>query len=94
LGGIFNSGILATGAKDGAHFDYAPASPEILKRVQELQDICAKHETPLATAALQFGLSKDEVVSVLIGTGKVSSLMRNLDAIDAPFPEALAAEVF
>lgn len=94
LGGIFNSGILATGPKEGANFNYEPASPDILQQVQDLQDKCTKHETPLASAALHFGLSKDEVVSVLIGTGKVSSLTRNLDAIAAPIPEGLAKEVF
>jgi D-threo-aldose 1-dehydrogenase len=33
VGGGFNSGILATGAKEGAKYNYAPASPEILDRV-------------------------------------------------------------
>lgn len=37
LGGIFNSGILATGAKEGAHYDYAPASDEILAKTRELE---------------------------------------------------------
>lgn len=94
LGGIFNSGILATGPKEGANFNYQPASPEILAQAKALQDKCAEYDTPLATAALHFGLSKPEVASVLFGTGKVSSLERNLEAIAAPFPEALAKEVF
>ncbi|MES2721933.1 MAG: transglutaminase family protein, partial [Pseudomonadota bacterium] len=32
LAGVFNSGILATGARPGAHYNYAPASPDILDR--------------------------------------------------------------
>ena len=29
MGGVYNSGILATGAVDGAYYDYAPAHPDI-----------------------------------------------------------------
>ena len=40
LGGVFNSGILATGTAPGAGrvatFDYAPAAPAVLARVAEL----------------------------------------------------------
>lgn len=81
LGGIFNSGILATGAKEGAHYDYAPASAEILAKTNELEAHFAKQNIPLATAAMNFGLSKNIVASVLLGTGKKSSLARNLDAL-------------
>src|SRR3954447_23505852 len=31
IGGPYNSGILATGAIEGARYDYAPAAPEILE---------------------------------------------------------------
>jgi D-threo-aldose 1-dehydrogenase len=34
LGGVYNSGILATGAVEGAMFDYYPASPDVLERVR------------------------------------------------------------
>ncbi len=33
VGGVFNSGILATGPVAGAHFDYGPATPEIQSKV-------------------------------------------------------------
>ena len=39
IGGVFNSGILATGPVAGAHFDYGPADDDILRRVTELQRI-------------------------------------------------------
>ena len=35
LGGVFNSGILATGAIADAKYNYRPAPPEILERVSE-----------------------------------------------------------
>ncbi|WP_226781681.1 aldo/keto reductase [Oceaniglobus trochenteri] len=94
LGGIFNSGILATGASDGAHYDYGPAPEDILDKVRGLERVCASFDVPLATAAMQFGLTRPGVASVLIGTGKVSSLTRNLDALEAGFPAALADRLF
>ena len=86
LGGVFNSGILATGPIDGATYDYRPASPEIVAHVSDLQ---AKAETlglPLATAALLFAMQHDLAASVLIGTAKASSLQRNLSAVCAEVP--------
>ncbi|WP_116131027.1 aldo/keto reductase [Tropicimonas sp. IMCC34043] len=80
LGGIFNSGILATGPQPGAWFDYAPASQAILDRVRVLQDRAGALGLTLAEAALQFALHQPQVSSILLGTGKVRSLQRNLDA--------------
>jgi D-threo-aldose 1-dehydrogenase len=78
LGGIFNSGILATGPKPGATFDYVEASDEILAQVSALQSQAQNDGLTLADAAVQFALTRDPVCSVLIGTGKQSSLRRNL----------------
>ena len=38
--GVFNSGLLAD-PRPGAHFDYAPASPELVERARRLAAICA-----------------------------------------------------
>ena len=89
IGGVFNSGILATGAKPGAHFDYAPASPEICVKVDALEEVCTYHDVKLATAAMQFALQSDLVASVLVGTGRVSSLERSVAAMQENVPDAL-----
>ncbi|WP_140848724.1 aldo/keto reductase [Paracoccus sp. FO-3] len=86
LGGIFNSGILATGPVPGAHFDYAPASEEILARTEDLRRRAESVGVPLATAALQFAMRHPLAASVLIGTTQVSSLNRNLAAATTPWP--------
>ena len=80
LGGIFNSGILATGPKPGAWFDYAPASQDILDQVTALQARAEAVGLTLAEASLQFALNHPAACSVLFGTGKVCSLKRNLAA--------------
>lgn len=80
LGGIFNSGILATGAKPGATYDYAPASEPVIAAVRDLEQRCALYGTGLAEAALHFTMTRPQVASVLLGTGKISSLQRNISA--------------
>ena len=40
LGGGYNSGILATGAVEGAHYNYSPAPEPILERVREIEGVC------------------------------------------------------
>lgn len=91
IGGVFNSGILATGAVPGAHYDYAPAGHDILQRVQKIEDICDRFDVPLGSAALQFPARHPLVASTLIGTSKVASLTRNIKAWGQSIPEPLWA---
>jgi D-threo-aldose 1-dehydrogenase len=37
LGGVYNSGILATGARPGTRYNYAPAPLEVLERVRQMR---------------------------------------------------------
>ena len=69
LGGVFNSGILATGTKTSAvlHYDYAPAPEIIIKRVSAIEVVCAAYGVPLAAAALQFSAAHPQVTSVVLG---------------------------
>ncbi|MFV1441942.1 aldo/keto reductase [Phaeobacter sp. JH20_36] len=90
LGGVFNSGILATGAVEGATYDYAPASSEILAQVSGLQTTSEGLGLPLATSALLFAKHYDLTASVLIGTAKASTLQRNLSSLKTSLPEAFA----
>lgn len=86
LGGIFNSGILATGPVDGAWFDYQPASAEILSKARALKEKAEACGVPLATASLHFARSHPAAASTLLGTAKVSSLERNLAALETRIP--------
>lgn len=88
VGGVFNSGILATGPVAGAHFDYGAATPEILGKVGEMTNIAAAGGYPLAKAALEFPLHQEVVSSVLIGTAKASSLTRNMSLLGDAVPVA------
>jgi D-threo-aldose 1-dehydrogenase len=67
MGGVFNSGILAKGARDGARYNYRPAQPEVLSRVQAIEAVCRRFDVPLGAAAAQFALGHPVVSSVLLG---------------------------
>ncbi|WP_022953494.1 aldo/keto reductase [Leucothrix mucor] len=80
LGGIFNSGILATGAKAGATYDYGPAPEAVLEAVRELEVEASEAGLSIAEAALQFAMNHPSATSVLLGTGDTGILQLNLDA--------------
>ena len=68
LGGVFNSGILATGTRTGAAtFDYAPAASQWIERVQRIEAVCDAHAVPLRAAALQFALAHPAIERVMLG---------------------------
>lgn len=87
IGGVFNSGILATGPVQGAHFDYRPASHDVLDRVGAMERMAAEGGYPLAAAAFQFPLHEPAVATVLTGTAKLANLTRNLQLLDIDVPE-------
>lgn len=89
LGGPFNSGILATGPKPGAFYNYAPAPKDILERVRAIEAICKAHQVKLAEAALRFTLSHPAIVSVIPGGQKVTEVRRNAEMLNAKIPPAL-----
>ncbi|MBZ7923772.1 aldo/keto reductase [Ensifer adhaerens] len=78
VGGVFNSGILATGPVEGAHFDYMPATEDIRQKVGAMETVARGMSVPLAAPAMQFPLGHPVVASVLLGTAKPESLRRNM----------------
>ena len=93
LGGPYNSGILATGPVEGAHYDYAPASPEILEKTRRIEEVCRRHNVPLKAAALQFPLGHPTVASVIPGMGDPKRVAENMDLLTHKIPPDLWAEL-
>jgi D-threo-aldose 1-dehydrogenase len=89
LGGVFNSGILATGAVDGAKYNYRDAPPEILDQVARIERVCAAHNTALPTAALHFALGHPAVASLVLGGQTPEEVERNVAALSSKVPAAL-----
>jgi D-threo-aldose 1-dehydrogenase len=93
IGGPYNSGILATGAVEGATFNTKPAPANVLDRVRRIEAVCAGHGVPLPAAALQFPLGHPLVVSVIPGARSVAELEQNLEYMRLDIPGALWAEL-
>ena len=89
LGGVFNSGILATGAVAGAKYNYRDAPPPILAKVRALERICAAHGVALAAVALHFALAPPAVASVILGAQSPQEVERNLAGFATTIPAAL-----
>ncbi|WLS03794.1 aldo/keto reductase [Shinella oryzae] len=87
VGGVFNSGILATGPVEGAHFDYMPATSDVAAKVGAMVEVAKKNGVPLAAPALRFPLENPSVASILIGTARPESLRRNMQLARAPLPQ-------
>ncbi|MBC2837320.1 aldo/keto reductase [Paragemmobacter straminiformis] len=91
VGGGFNSGILATGAKPGAKYNYAPAPAPIMDKVAKIEAVCAEYNVPLPAAALQFVVAHPAVPSFCAGTRTVAQLKQNLAWFSHPIPSAFWA---
>lgn len=89
LGGPFNSGILATGPKPGAWYNYDPAPKAILDRVAKIEAVCRRHKVKLAQAALRFPMHHKNVVSVIPGGVSPKEVALNVATLDAKIPKAL-----
>jgi len=93
LGGVYNSGILATGAGPGAMFNYNPASRAIQDRVAGIEAICNRHGVKLAEAALRFALAHPSVTSVIPGASSAEQIALNTRTLSAQIPSALWADL-
>ena len=93
IGAVFQSGILATGAVEGAVSDYAPATPDVLERVRRIEAVCARHGVPLPAAALQFPLGHPAVAAVIPGAFHPDQVRRNVAAFEHPIPADCWAEL-
>lgn len=78
VGGGFNSGILATGAIEGAKYNYAPAPADIMEKVRRIENVCQDYNVPLAAAALQFVAAHPAIPTFMSGTRTVEQLKQNL----------------
>ena len=93
VGGPYNSGILATGARPGAFYNYDPAPQAVLDKVAGIEAVCARHGVRLVDAAFQFALHHPMVVSVIPGGQGVAEMVSNVAAAGAVVPDGLWAEL-
>jgi D-threo-aldose 1-dehydrogenase len=93
IGGVFNSGVLAAADPRTSSFDYRPAADETVRLVTDLQQICERHGSDIVTTALNFPLRETIVVSVLVGTSRISSIADCAEKLGVIIPPALWGNV-
>lgn len=85
--GVFNSGVLATGSRGNAHYDYAPASAEILRRVAAIEVVCDRFGISLPAAAVHFVANHVGTTTLVIGTGSPDRIRQSVDLLQQRVPD-------
>lgn len=89
IGAPLNSGILASGAVEGATYNYEPPPPEIFARVRGIEEVCGSYGVPIAAVAFQFPLTHPAVVSVIPGMASRAQLEGNVERMTQKIPPSL-----
>lgn len=82
IGGPYSSGVLA----GGTHFEYAPASQEILAKVQKIKMLCETYSIPIKAAALHFSLAHPAAAAVIPGASKPERISEDFAALTTVVP--------
>ncbi|MYV57079.1 aldo/keto reductase [Streptomyces sp. SID3212] len=91
---VFNSGLLATHRPAaGAPFDYAPASPALLRRTHRIADVCEAHGVTLPQVAMAFPLRHPVVAGIVVGMRSADEVRSNLAAFGAEIPEQVWSDL-
>jgi D-threo-aldose 1-dehydrogenase len=93
LGGPYNSGILATGPRPGAFYNYTEAPTEILDCVARIEVMCKRHGVALIEAALRFPSMHPAVVSLIPGGQRPEEVRSNHKILEAKIPSELWREL-
>jgi D-threo-aldose 1-dehydrogenase len=93
VGGVFNSGITATGPIPGAKYNYRDATSEEMDRVAKIKAVCSAHDVPLAAAALQFPLAHPIVASIIPGAISPDQVRQNVDSCRRSIPASLWSDL-
>jgi len=89
----FGGGVLAGAPQAQGYYGYRKASPEILARIEALHAACARHDVPLAAAAVQFSTRDPRIVSTVVGVSKPERVDRLVELAQTPIPPELWVEL-
>jgi len=88
-------GLLATGARALRPEDHINRtfSPEVLRQVEQLEDLCAEFGVSLLAAALQYVVRYPPVAATIPGFRSPDQPRASVEAMLQPIPEAFWAEI-
>ena len=90
---VHGGGILARGASYTDRYAYRRASPEVLRRIATMEQICERRGVPLRTAALQFSLSEPRFCSTVVGVSSPEHVQDLVEMAGAELPDDLFEEL-
>jgi D-threo-aldose 1-dehydrogenase len=83
VGGPYSSGVLA----GGTNFEYAPASAEVMARVQKIKTLCERFKISIKSAALHFSLAHPASAAVIPGASKPERIFEDHEAMNERVPD-------
>jgi D-threo-aldose 1-dehydrogenase len=89
----FGGGVLAKGPAAVRDYASGRAHPEVMRRIEEMDAACRRHEVPLAAAALQFSLRDPRVASTIVGISAPERVEETVALARWPIPAALWDEL-
>src|SRR5947209_9126810 len=89
----YGSGILAKGPGAYPRYMYGQASPELLRRARQMEEVCKRLGVPLAAAAFQFSLRDARITSTIVGITRPERLTETLELAQHSIPDELWAEL-
>lgn len=93
LGGIYNSGILATGPQEAATYEYASAPAIVRGRAAELQSACEDWGVPLNVAATAYVSRRAPRSTILFGARSVREVDDFVQARSFQIPDGLWIDI-
>jgi D-threo-aldose 1-dehydrogenase len=92
---VFGGGVLAQGVGTGgsARYAYQEASPEVVARIRAIEAACARHEVPLAAAALRFSVRDKRIASTIVGFSRPERVDETVRLASWPVPDELWTEL-
>jgi D-threo-aldose 1-dehydrogenase len=92
-GGTYSSGILATGATEGAKYGYRDAPEDVLRRVEALEAVASRYGVRLRAAASQFVLAHPAVTTIIPSTRRPERVVENFELLQEDIPAEFWAEL-
>jgi D-threo-aldose 1-dehydrogenase len=84
----YGSGILAKGPSQYPRYAYSEAPATMVERAKAMEAICARHDVPLAAAALQFSLRDPRITGTIVGMTRPERIEQTLDLARVDIPDA------
>lgn len=89
----YGGGMLSKGPQVQQKYAYGTRADAVADAAAAMQAACARHDVPLAAAALQFSVRSPLVDSTLVGVSSPERVAQTLELAAVPVPDELWAEL-